>query len=58
MVSVDGGVGEAEGTRANDDKILSEDIPWATIVSSPVVLTLFVQGWVYVSIVAVMLVGC
>jgi len=49
MVSVDGGVGEAEGTRANDQAVLSDEVPWRVILTHPVVLTLFFQGWVYVS---------
>ena len=49
VVSVEGGVGESEGTRANDQVVLSDEIPWAAIFTSPAVLTLFVQGWCYVS---------
>jgi hypothetical protein len=45
VVSVDGGVGEAEGTRANDQEVLSDEVPWAAILSSPAVWVIFVQGW-------------
>ena len=47
MVSVDGGVGEAEGTRANDQAVLSDEVPWRALLTHPVALTLYVQGWAY-----------
>jgi len=45
MVSVDGGVGEAEGTRANDQAVLSDEVPWLAICTCPAVLVVFVVGW-------------
>lgn len=49
LVSVDGGVCEAPGTRPSNKPLLDGDIPWWPMLSHKVVWTLFVQGWVFVS---------
>jgi len=36
---------DVDGTRPNEMKILSNEVPWAIILKHPTVLTLFVMGW-------------
>ena len=49
LVSADGGVCEPPGTRPSEKRLVGGDIPWGAMLSHPVVWTLFVQGWVFVS---------